>query len=153
MSDTKSQRTTAQSATEAGVISYERQADDTLLVRLEGSWRIGSRLPAADEALQKMGSESNVKQIAFDTQALAGWDSGLLTFLTKIKDWCSQNSIQVEPGGLPDGVRRLLSLAAAVPAPLQRVCCRPLRASAAARRRRRRGDVVGPLPGGSRGGR
>jgi phospholipid/cholesterol/gamma-HCH transport system permease protein len=86
-----------------------------LLMRLEGSWKIDQQQPSAEEAVHTMQSESHVKQIAFDTQALTGWDSGLLTFLTKIKLWCSQSDIEVDATGLPDGVRRLLSLAAAVP--------------------------------------
>ena len=115
MPDPKNKNATAQSGPEAALINYHRQAEDTLLMRLQGSWKIGRYLPTTDETLQKMESESNVKRLAFDTQALTGWDSGLLTFLTKLKLWCSENHIEVDATGLPDGVRRLLSLAAAVP--------------------------------------
>ena len=115
MPDTKDQNSAGKFENEAAVINYDRQAEGRLLIRLEGSWKIGQHLPAAEEALQRMQSESYAKQIAFDTQALTGWDSRLLTFLTKIKLWCSQNNVAVDTAGLPEGVRRLLSLAAAVP--------------------------------------
>jgi phospholipid/cholesterol/gamma-HCH transport system permease protein len=115
MPDTKDQNSAGKFENEAAVINYDRQAEGRLLIRLEGSWKIGQHLPAAEEALQRMQSESYAKQIAFDTQALTGWDSRLLTFLTKIKLWCSDNNIAVDAAGLPEGVRRLLRLAAAVP--------------------------------------
>jgi phospholipid/cholesterol/gamma-HCH transport system permease protein len=38
-----------------------------------------------------------------------------LTFLIKVIDQCSQNRIEIDKEGLPEGVRRLLSLAFAVP--------------------------------------
>jgi phospholipid/cholesterol/gamma-HCH transport system permease protein len=46
---------------------------------------------------------------------LKNWDSGLLTFLIKVKEFCSRNEIQFETEGLPEGARRLLKLATAVP--------------------------------------
>ncbi len=115
MPDPKNQNSADRFEDETAVIDYDRQAGDTLLMRLQGSWKIGRPLPTTDEALHKLESESNVKRIAFDTQALTGWDSGLLTFLTNIKLWSSEKHIKVDASGLPDGVRRLLSLAAAVP--------------------------------------
>jgi len=42
---------------------------------------------------------------------LKDWDSGLLTFLIKVNQFCFQNKIQFEAQGLPEGARRLLQLA------------------------------------------
>jgi phospholipid/cholesterol/gamma-HCH transport system permease protein len=56
-----------------------------------------------------------VRRLAFDSQALTGWDSALLTFLRDIVDECASRGIEVDRRGLPEGVRRLLDLAAAVP--------------------------------------
>jgi phospholipid/cholesterol/gamma-HCH transport system permease protein len=39
----------------------------------------------------------------------------LLTFLIKINDYCSKNNIAFDKDGLPDGVKKLLALATAVP--------------------------------------
>jgi phospholipid/cholesterol/gamma-HCH transport system permease protein len=55
-----------------------------------------------------------VARVGFDTSELTDWDSGLLTFLIKVKELCSQNRIQLETEGLPEGARRLLRLASAV---------------------------------------
>jgi phospholipid/cholesterol/gamma-HCH transport system permease protein len=96
-------------------LNFERPADDTLLVRLKGSWTIAQNLPSADEVQRQIQSDSNIKRITFDTQALSGWDSGLLTFLTRIIDQFSESAIAVDKEGLPHGVKKLLDLAAAVP--------------------------------------
>ena len=104
MPDTQDQNSAAKFENEAAVINYDRLAEGTLLIRLEGSWKIGHRLPSTDEALQKMESEPNAKQIVFDTQALTGWDSRLLTFMTKIKLRCSENNIAVDATGFEEGI-------------------------------------------------
>ena len=51
----------------------------------------------------------------FNTENLGAWDSSLLTFLLKIHEYCASSHIKVDGAGLPTGVRRLLSLATAVP--------------------------------------
>ena len=100
---------------EACELSFDRKADDILLVRLKGSWKIGQKLPSADEVQSRFKTDAGIKQIAFDTQELSGWDSGLLSFLAKIIDQCGENNIPVVQEGLPEGVRKLLQLAFAVP--------------------------------------
>lgn len=96
-------------------ISFSRSGEDTLVVRLAGSWKITQALPSADEVRVQLESSSGIGQITFDTQELTDWDSGLLTFLIKVIEQCSQNNIQADRQGLPQGVQRLIKLAAAVP--------------------------------------
>jgi len=96
-------------------ISLSRPTEDTLLVRLAGSWKLGQALPSADEVQQQVDSGLPVQRISFDTRDLTGWDSGLLTFLTKIVDLCKERQIEADGKGLPEGVKRLLKLAFAVP--------------------------------------
>jgi phospholipid/cholesterol/gamma-HCH transport system permease protein len=95
-------------------ISLKRQREGELLVVLSGSWRLASSLPSADELIKQIHPDQ-VLRTAFETNELKDWDSGLLTFLIKVNQFCSQNSILLEPEGLPEGARRLLKLAAAVP--------------------------------------
>jgi phospholipid/cholesterol/gamma-HCH transport system permease protein len=97
-------------------LSFSRPTADTLLIRITGSWRIGQELPSADDVRKQFNSDPRVKRLAFDTKGLADWDSGLLTFLTKIRDLCSQRKIDLNSEGLPEGVKRLLVLASASPA-------------------------------------
>ena len=96
-------------------ISFSRSSEDTLVVRLAGSWKITQALPSADEVRVQLESSSGIEQITFDTQELTDWDSGLLTFLIKVIEQCSQNNIQADTQGLPQGVQRLIELATAVP--------------------------------------
>jgi phospholipid/cholesterol/gamma-HCH transport system permease protein len=105
----------AENTTEACGLSFDRQAGDTLLVRLKGDWTIGQKLPSAAEVGKQFESDHAIRQIAFDAAALSDWDSGLLSFLTKIINQYTKNNITVEQAGLPEGVRKLLQLAFAVP--------------------------------------
>ena len=98
-----------------GEMSFSRPTEDTLLVRLAGDWTLKEELPAAEELQKQADSGPPVQRIAFDTQDLGRWDSGLITFLIKVFDQFSQSQIDTNREGLPDGVRRLLDLAAAVP--------------------------------------
>ena len=96
-------------------ISFSRSSEDTLVVRLAGSWKITQALPSADEVRVQLESSSGIGQITFATQELTDWDSGLLTFLIKVIEQCYQHNIQVDMEGLPQGVQRLIELATAVP--------------------------------------
>jgi phospholipid/cholesterol/gamma-HCH transport system permease protein len=96
-------------------LDFSRPAEDTLLMRLSGDWTIRQDLPSPDQVQRELDTEPQVRRIGFDTERLTHWDSGLLTFLVKMRDLCSQRSIQLESDGLPEGVQRLLALASAVP--------------------------------------
>jgi phospholipid/cholesterol/gamma-HCH transport system permease protein len=96
-------------------LRFSRPTDDTLLIGLRGSWRIGQKLPSADEVRKQFRSDSRVKRLGFDTKELTGWDSALLAFLVKVRDLSLENAIDLDTDGLPGGVKRLLSLATAVP--------------------------------------
>ncbi len=96
-------------------LSFDRPADDTLLVRLKGSWTIEQKLPDVGEVQSQVKSNAGVKQIAFDTRELTRWDSGLLSFLIKIINQHANGNIAVQKEGLPEGVRKLIDLAFAVP--------------------------------------
>ena len=96
-------------------IEGPQPGEDALVVRLSGRWQIGEDLPGADELLTRIESDSDVHTVRFDASELAGWDSGLLTFLRKVIARCTAAEVAVRDEGLPEGVRRLLTLAAAVP--------------------------------------
>jgi phospholipid/cholesterol/gamma-HCH transport system permease protein len=95
-------------------LNFISSPDGLLLVRLTGDWKIGNPLPSADEVGKKLTAEPRVERVGFDTSELKAWDSGLLTFLIKVKEFCFQNKIQLETEGLPEGARGLLNLASAV---------------------------------------
>lgn len=59
--------------------------------------------------------QGTIKQIDFDTQQLASWDSRLLALLLKIEKLAGERQANISAGNLPDGVLRMLRLAKAVP--------------------------------------
>jgi phospholipid/cholesterol/gamma-HCH transport system permease protein len=90
-------------------------AADAVRLRLSGSWRLIGSLPAASDVEKELEGRPGVRRVAFDTGGLADWDSGLLTFLRKLDASFGATDLQVDQSGLPEGARRLLRLAAAVP--------------------------------------
>jgi phospholipid/cholesterol/gamma-HCH transport system permease protein len=96
-------------------LNFSRPTEDTLLIQLAGNWKIRQDLPSADEVQKQLDSGAPTKRLAFDTKELTGWDSALLAFLIKLRDVCLQRKIHLDTDGLPQGVKRLLALASAVP--------------------------------------
>jgi phospholipid/cholesterol/gamma-HCH transport system permease protein len=97
-------------------LQYARKPDGTLRVALRGDWKAARGISAAGGVLEEIERSPRPQMVVFETEVLAGWDSGLLTFLLTVVSRCRQLGVQVDRGGLPDGVRRLLALATAVPA-------------------------------------
>ena len=95
-------------------LNFLQASDGTLVIQMKGDWKIGNPLPLADEVEKKLTAGARVERVGFDTSGLKAWDSGLLTFLIKVKEFCSQNKIQLEAEGLPEGAKGLLNLASAV---------------------------------------
>ncbi|HAV63560.1 MAG TPA: hypothetical protein DCY13_14485, partial [Verrucomicrobiales bacterium] len=53
--------------------------------------------------------------VRFQTENLGEWDSSLLAWLAEFLDRCRARQIRCDTGTLPEGVRKTLELAAAVP--------------------------------------
>jgi phospholipid/cholesterol/gamma-HCH transport system permease protein len=96
-------------------LSFSHSPEGDLLILVSGDWRMGQQVPSVEAVDGQLTSDSKVLRILFDTKELKGWDSGLLTFLTKVMACCSEKKILLDKGGLPQGVQRLLALATAVP--------------------------------------
>ena len=106
--------TAQEESTRAGLKATSLEAD-TLLVGLSGDWKITEALPSTSDVEKSLDSAKGIRRLTFDTKDLGGWDSGLLTFLIKIFETCAKAKIEVVKEGLPEGVRRLIDLATAVP--------------------------------------
>ncbi len=96
-------------------LKFSQPTDDILLIHFSGAWKLANQLPLIDEVKEQIDKGPGIQRVTFDTKELRGWDSGLLIFYKKIVDTCMQKNIHIEQDGLPDGVRRLLHLASAVP--------------------------------------
>jgi phospholipid/cholesterol/gamma-HCH transport system permease protein len=92
-----------------------RPTADTLRVELAGSWRLQDEIPALTAVEQALAAEPRVQRLAFETTALTAWDSGLVTVVLDILHLGAQHHLAVDQEGLPEGLRRLVHLATAVP--------------------------------------
>ena len=87
---------------------------DVLKLTLSGEWSLGRDLPSTERVLDHLESGA-VQQIEFDAQNITGWDSGLLTFVKRLRTQVENKAIALDISGLPQGAQQLLALAAAVP--------------------------------------
>lgn len=86
---------------------------ETLLIVLGGRWRIDQDLPSADTLNARLAAP--VRRLGFDASEITDWDSGLLTFVSRIGKSCADRGIALDGSGLPPGAQRLLAMASAVP--------------------------------------
>jgi phospholipid/cholesterol/gamma-HCH transport system permease protein len=98
-----------------GELRCSRPTADTLRVELSGSWRLQDEVPSLAGVEEHLEAAPRVRRMTFDTTQLTGWDSGLVTVLLDLMGLGAQRQIVVTQDGLPDGLRRLLHLATAVP--------------------------------------
>jgi len=92
-----------------------RRPDGSLQLRLAGAWTLESDIPETAGLTEQIAAAGSVRRLVFDTAGVTAWDSGLLTFLVSLEDYCRQKKIAIDPAGLPEGVAKLLHLAYAVP--------------------------------------
>jgi phospholipid/cholesterol/gamma-HCH transport system permease protein len=84
-------------------------------VRFTGNWRtVGDRPPASD-VLAQIENHADVGHVTFDSQGLTGWGTGLVTLLLAVAHHARGRGIETDVSGLPEGARRLVALATAVP--------------------------------------
>ena len=98
-----------------GELHCSRPTADTLLIGLSGSWRLQDEVPALSDVQQQLEATPPVQRLTFDTSELTAWDSALVTFLLELMAFGAQRQMVVAQEGLPEGLRRLLHLATAVP--------------------------------------
>lgn len=95
-------------------LSVDRPDQGTFVISLAGNWQKNMDLPDVHELINKLESEK-VRTVRISSTGLTGWDSNLLTFLIKVKEWCIGKNFEYQGDDLPEGARRLLTLASAVP--------------------------------------
>src|SRR5215470_2170674 len=97
-------------------LQYAKGPDGTLRVALAGDWKLARGVPPSQGLIQEIERAPLPRKVTFETAVLAGWDSGLLTFLLAVVSRCAQLGVEVDRHRLPEGVKQLLALATAVPA-------------------------------------
>ncbi len=88
--------------------------DEECLIELSGDWLFSVKFVDSNSLVAELQNK-NPKKIKFDAAQLGVWDSEILAFLIKIKSFADEKKIIFDESELPDGIRKLLKLAAAVP--------------------------------------
>lgn len=88
--------------------------ENGLLLYLTGDWSFSAGVPDISPLLSHINNTKS-SFVAFNTEQLLAWDTGLMIFLIELIDYCERKNIQVDRTNLPQGTRRLLNLAYAVP--------------------------------------
>lgn len=101
--------------TEAGQIDVEVQTDRSVRIHLGGTWSLAAGLPSTRLVEEAVGRSPAPPAVTFESGELGAWDSSALLVLERIARLCRSRGVPVRLDGLPPGVRRLLSLAEAVP--------------------------------------
>ena len=108
-------RTEGRSSEPAPGFTLSQAEGGTLVLRLSGDWKLKGGLPTPGAVEKQFDLSAQPSRLTFDTTALGGWDSGLLAFLTGLQELCRARKLEFDMANLPEGARRLLTLAGTVP--------------------------------------
>jgi phospholipid/cholesterol/gamma-HCH transport system permease protein len=97
-----------------GALSLSPQSGDGVLLSLSGRWCLDQDLPSPAGVFEAREAQG-ARTLSFDAGGVTDWDSGLLTFVRALSREAAQRQVEADRSGLPEGVRRLLELADAVP--------------------------------------
>jgi phospholipid/cholesterol/gamma-HCH transport system permease protein len=92
-------------------LAMERDGDE-LRLELRGTWSLAGGAPRYTDLA---GTLATARRVRFASSALSRWDSSVVTFLAALLRDCRERGVEVDQAGLPEGLRRLLGLAFAVP--------------------------------------
>jgi phospholipid/cholesterol/gamma-HCH transport system permease protein len=97
------------------LIDAQRGADGTLIIRLAGHWSLRAGLPSTRPIEDALARDPKPAAVVFDAKNLAAWDTAAVTIVERIGQLCARIGVQVRRDDLPDGLKRILALADAVP--------------------------------------
>ena len=86
-----------------------------MVASLAGVWDLEQPIPRFDRIVEGLQPGSAFDAIGFDTRGLGAWDSSLLVFLLRGRDYCEAHDLVFRTETLPDDIGRLLELTRAVP--------------------------------------
>jgi phospholipid/cholesterol/gamma-HCH transport system permease protein len=95
------------------------RSDGMLVLSFAGVWTVATERPSIQSVLSQLSDAAapgeTSPRIALDGRGLTGWDSQFLVFLRQLTMDLEKLGAEVDSGALPDGAKRLLALASAVP--------------------------------------
>jgi len=97
------------------IIDTRPGPDGTLVIRLAGHWSLRAGLPSTRAVEDALARGPKPAAVAFDAKDLTAWDSAAVTIVDRIGRLCAGVGVHVRSDELPDGLKRILALADAVP--------------------------------------
>jgi len=85
----------------------------SLSLQLAGDWLIQHPVPAFAELASQLETRAP-QRLVCEASALGQWDSSLPAFLMLCNAWCDKAGIEFNGDALPEGARKLLTVASAV---------------------------------------
>lgn len=96
------------------LLKSDSTGSNELAVTMSGDWLLGGNLPGVEPVLEQLRQLPGLTTVSFDAGGLGEWDTGLLITLIAIRHRATERDIEFDDTGLPEGARRLLTLAHAV---------------------------------------
>jgi phospholipid/cholesterol/gamma-HCH transport system permease protein len=96
-------------------LEIRRASDDTLALHLSGTWLLREAVPPVIPVKEALAANLRVRRILIDAAGISRWDTALPVFLRAVGALAGERKVEVDGSDLPEGVRKLLQLAAAVP--------------------------------------
>jgi phospholipid/cholesterol/gamma-HCH transport system permease protein len=93
----------------------EMRAPTTLLIKLSGNAGEDNNPPGIGVVRDALDQAAGVRMLSFESMGVTAWDSRFVAFTRKCAELCRKRNVEFRDDGLPQGVRRLLRLAQAVP--------------------------------------
>ncbi len=93
-----------------------RDPDGSLRVLLRGPCSLDLGVPSVEPVRAALERTEPPGRIRLQAAGVEPWDSSLVAFVYQVAALAAERGVVVDAGALPDGVRRLLALATAVPA-------------------------------------
>jgi len=93
----------------------EERASDVLLVKLSGDSREQSEPLGIEVVREALDHAKGTRVLSFESAGVIGWDSRFVAFIRNCFELSRTRNVAFRDDGLPEGVRRLLRLAQAVP--------------------------------------
>lgn len=88
---------------------------ESTVLRLKGGWRLSDGIASPDDLFESGKLRSQSQTLKIDASAMTAWDSALVCFLVDLKKRCTESGIALDLSALPEGARRLVDMALAVP--------------------------------------
>ncbi len=100
-------------------LTFAQTGEGELRLAFCGDWKLTSGLPSVAGVASEINSRGGLRQITCDAEDLEDWDSGLIFFITRLREACRDREIALDISSLPDAARKLLELLR-VPKPSER---------------------------------